>query len=284
MTVSEWIRNATLRLEAAGVESPRLEAQVLAGHVLLADRAWLVAHDDALFPDLAGETLLHRRENREPLAYIVGGREFYGRWFRVRPGVLIPRQDTEILVEVALEAIDALEERRDPDDFDALRILDIGVGSGAIAVTLKLERPETDVMAVDVSLAAISTARENAELLEANVEISASDLFGKLEEYRFDLVVSNPPYIAESETLSPEVAEHEPSMALFSGPTGLEIYRRLANEAKGRLTDSGSLIVEVGHTQAAAVKALFEEAGWTHLLTKQDLAGIDRVLAFRPLS
>ena len=280
MTVAEWIRYSAARLEAAGVESPRLEAEVLAGHVLLVDRTWLHAHADALFPDLAGEGLLQRREKQEPLAYIVGGREFYGRWFHVRPGVLIPRQETEILVELALQELDRLETERNLEDYDAIHVLDIGAGSGAIAITLKLERPEVEVTAIDVSLMALSASRENAENLDANVRFIASDLFSKLEEYQFDLIVSNPPYIGESESLPSEVADFEPAVALFAGPTGLELFERMARDAGPKLTAEGRIMVEVGYRQADRVKSIFESLGWRHVMSRDDLSGVERVLSF----
>jgi release factor glutamine methyltransferase len=268
MTVGEWLRHAEGRL--AAVESPRLEAQLLAGHVLLVERSWLLAHPEAEFPELAGEGLLQRREGQEPLAYILGRREFYGREFRVRPGVLIPRQDTEILLEAALEAT------------DAKRALDIGAGSGILAISLKLERPAMDVTGVDVSPQALEIAAENAEALGADIRLLRSDGFSELEGVKFDLIVSNPPYIADSEELMGEVRQYEPAQALFSGPTGLEFYERLARESGEYLAPGGRLLLEVGHTQAAAVRALFEAEGWRWRETRKDLSGIERVVAFEP--
>lgn len=271
MNVRDWIRSAAARLEALGVESPKLEAEVLAAHVLGVERVWLIAHPDAEFPDLAGEGLLQRREAREPLAYIVGWREFYGRRFQVRPGVLIPRQDTEILVETALRlAVNG-------------PVLDIGTGSGCIAITLKLEKPALEVVALDLSERALEVARSNAEALQADVQFVQSDLFDlyDLSDKRFELIATNPPYIAETETLAPEVKDHEPKEALFSGPTGLEFYERLAIEAPNHLKAGGALAMEVGYTQAAAVQKIFEDRGWRHEETLPDLAGHDRVVVVR---
>ncbi len=273
MTVIEWLQEAQARLASAGIESNRLEAQVLAMHVLLVDRSWLLAHPETEFPDLAGEGLLQRRERGEPLAYITGRREFYGREFSVRPGVLIPRQDTEILVETALAAMDWPNH-----EHGDVSILDLGVGSGAIAVTLKLERSHSTVTGIDISPLALEIAGDNARSLEADIRLLLSDGFSSIPNERFDLIVSNPPYIGNEEILDREVAEFEPAQALFSGPTGLEFYERLAREAGAHLVENGRLIVEVGHTQSNAVQALFESSGWKHQQTVRDLCGIERVV------
>jgi release factor glutamine methyltransferase len=294
--IANWLIQAENRLAAAGFESPRLQAQVLAAHVLLVDRSWLLSHPEAEFPDLAGEHLLQRRERHEPLAYIVGKREFYGREFVVRPGVLIPRQDTEILVETALEAIDELSrEARDSRSYQPdpstlqtanrklqtpLLVLDIGVGSGAIAVTLKLERPSVSVTGVDLSAQALQIADENAAALGADLRLLPSDGFEALRQEKFDVIVSNPPYIGQFESLPTEVSEFEPEIALISGPTGIEFYERLATEASAFLVPGGRLILEVGHTQASAVRELFARKGWTWRRTVRDLAGIERVVEF----
>ena len=273
MRLDEWLRHATTRLDLAGVDSPRLEAQVLAAHVLRVDRSWLLAYPEHDFNDLAGEGLLQRREGGEPLAYLVGHREFYGRKFGVDSSVLVPRQETEELAEAALE----LSSRQ------TRSILDVGTGSGVLAVTLKLERPEWDVTAVDVSPEALATASANARFHRAAVRFVLSDGFEALLGESFDLIVSNPPYIGDDEILASEVRDWEPSGALFAGPTGLEFYARLANEAAGYLSDGGLLLLEVGHTQAAAVVAMFEGAGWHHETTRRDLSGVERVVGFRPL-
>lgn len=275
MRLDEWLRNATTRLDLTGVDSPRLEAQVLAAHVLRVGRSWLIAHPDHDFPELAGEALLARRESREPLAYLVGYREFRGREFGVDPSVLIPRHETEELVEAALEH-EPRTTNREP------QVLDLGTGSGILAVTLKLERPDWNVTAVDVSPEALATASANARFHGANVRFLLSDGFEALLGESFDLIVSNPPYIGEDEELPPEIREWEPSTALFSGPTGLEFYALLANEAAAHLDDGGLLLLEIGHTQAKDVVALFEGAGWRHETTRRDLSGVERVVGFRP--
>ena len=265
MILLEWLEHASKRLAVAGIDSPSLEAQILAGHVLLKDRPWIVAHPDAEINVLAAESVLQRREGREPLAYILGWREFYGRRFRVRPGVLIPRQDTEILLETALELT-----KTGP-------VLDLGTGSGCLAATIKLERPDLIVHATDISDLALDVARENAENLGAQVEFVRSDGFEAISD-QYELIVTNPPYVADHEVLMPEVALHEPSNALYAGPTGLEFYMRLASEAGQHLLPNGILAMELGHTQAIAATRVFVEQGWHKVEIRKDLSGIDRVL------
>lgn len=268
-TTGEWVKHAEARLAAAGVESARLEAQVLAAHVLRVDRSWLLAHPEHEFPDLAGETLLQRREAGEPLAYLLGYREFFGRRFSVGPGVLVPRQDTEILVESALAAIDRV---------GAQTVLDVGTGSGVLPITLALERPGVSATGLDISPRALEFARRNGEDLGTRVRWLLSDALAAVAGETFDVIVSNPPYIADDEPLPVDVANHEPPEALFSGPTGLEFYERLAREAGAILAVGGAMLMEVGHTQAAAVRQLFEAHGWRHIATHPDLAGIARVV------
>ena len=259
------------RLGVAGVESPKTEAWMLAAHVLRVDRSWLLAHPDADFNELAGETLLQRREAGEPLAYIVGWREFYGRTFGVDPSVLIPRHETETLIEAALSL--------ESEEID--EVLDIGVGSGILAVTLKLERPRWKVTGVDISPDALTTASANARFLGASVRLVHSDLFEALPGESFDLIVSNPPYIGREEALPREVSEHEPPLALFASDGGLGVYRRLSAKAHRYLNDEGLLLLEVGYQQSAAVRELFSEAGWSYARSWNDLLGVERVLGFR---
>lgn len=270
MTVSEWSRFAAAQLAAIS-DSARLEAELLLARSLGVERSWLFAHPRDAAPE-AADALLARRLRREPLGYILGYREFYGRRFTVAPGVLIPRQDTEILVEAALDVPVPV----------AARVLDIGTGSGILAITLQRERPSWQITAVDISSAALEVARRNAEDLEADIELVQSDLFQALPPTRFDLIVSNPPYIGRDEPLEPEVKDHEPPEALFADEDGLAIYRRIAEDALEWLQPNGWLMLEMGHRQAGIVRALFEKEGWKHRGTRPDLSGIPRVVIFQP--
>lgn len=269
--VREWIRDAANRLSAAGFESANIEAQLLAAHVLLVDRAWLIAHAEDPFPELAGEAVLAARLGHTPLAYILGWREFYGRRFSVRSGVLIPRHETEILVEMAM----SLSLPR------SAMVLDLGTGSGIIAITLKLERPSWKVLASDISGKALEIARQNADDLGAELRFVESDGFDRLNSEQFDAIVTNPPYIGLDETLPDEVKLFEPEFALFSGPTGFEFYERIANEAPAYLRASGFLLMEVGYQQASKVADLFTTRGWAVAEIVHDLAGIARVVVCR---
>lgn len=267
-------------LERKGVESARLEAELLVAHALGIDRLRLfLSLDRPLVPaeiDRARDALV-RRGRREPAAYITGTREFYGRPFKVGPGVLVPRPETELLVDRAREIA---KER----GTGAQRIADVGTGSGCIAVTLALEIAGARVLALDVSAAAVLCARANADALGASVEIVEGEGLAELDRAasteRFDLVVSNPPYVGTDEraTLAPEVAEHEPAIALFAPEGDPDFWvRSLLDRARSVLAPGGKLLVELGHRQGAGALALARERG-LEARTHRDLAGIERVL------
>ena len=259
MQLNEWLTFASNRLKVAGVSSFKLEAQVLAAHAMLVDRTWVLTHPDHEVNDLALENLLQRRETGEPLAYILGYREFFSRRFRVDPNVLIPRQETEILVETALDV---------PDN--NLRVLDIGTGSGCIAITLKLERPNWDVWATDISSSALQIARENAETLGAEITFRHSDLLDQLEGEKFNIIVSNPPYIGRDEVIPMEVRNFEPYSALFAENEGLDIYQKLAVQVPNHLHPGGTLILEIGQDQGKLVSEMFRGSQVVKDLSKND--------------
>lgn len=264
MRLDEWLREAQRRLAAAGVPEPALDAQMLAACALGKDRAFVLAHPQQTVPSQADE-LLRRRAAREPLAYILGWREFYGRRFTVDRSVLIPRQETECLIDVCL----GLPLPAEAD------VLDLGTGSGCIAVTLALERPLWRVLASDVSMAALGVASANAARLGARVGFRYGDLFEPIRGMAFDLIVSNPPYVRPDEPLQPEIAEHEPAEALYSGQEGVEAYRRIASEAADLLRPGGWLVVELG--DASRARSVFERRGWS-VRVENDLGGLPRVL------
>ncbi len=274
------VRMAREFLERKGVESARLEAELLVAHALGLDRLQLFLQFDrpvgGTEVDRARD-LLVRRGRREPTAYIVGAREFYGRPFRVGPGVLVPRPETELLV-------DRVREIARTRGAGELRVADVGTGSGCIAVTIALEVEGARVLAVDASGAAVLCARENALGLGADVEVVEGDGPATLAEAgRFDLVVSNPPYVAreESGALAPEVREHEPELALFAPAGDPDFWvRTFLERSRDWLAPGGVLLVELGLGQAARVRALAERLGWTAAFHR-DLAGIERVLEAR---
>ncbi len=276
MTRVSTIRGA---LEASGLVP--LDAQILLAHAVGKDRAWLVAHaGDALACAEADRffALAKRRRAGEPVAYLTGMREFWGLPLAISSAVLIPRPETEALVELALSLLPADRE---------VRVLDLGTGSGAIALALAHERPRAHVLATDVSAAALAIAGENARRLKlGNVEFVQSDWYAGLPaaEYgsAFDLIASNPPYVA---ALDPHLAggdvRFEPSQALTPGPGGLEAIRAIVAGAPDRLVAGGTLAVEHGYDQADAVRALFDAAGFTAIVAARDLAGMARVVGGR---
>lgn len=273
--VAGLLDDATARIAAAlGLDrrEARLEARVLAAFAWNVAPAWLIAHDTdplAEAPIAAFDRLLVRRLAGEPIAYLTGTREFYGRPFRVSPDVLIPRPDTELLVELALAHMPA------DRPMDAL---DLGTGSGCIALTLALERPLAHVTAVDRSTEALQVARGNAEFLGARVEFLASRWFDALAGRRFGLIVSNPPYVPAADPhLTRGDVRFEPLGALVAGADGLDDLRHLIVAARAHLEPGGVLLLEHGHDQAQAVVALLQNSGYVHPQSWPDLAGILRV-------
>lgn len=281
MRLREWLAQAADRL-ASGPhpDRARRDAETLFLHHTGKSRAWLLTHLEDEFAGCGAmgyAALLDRRLGGEPIQYILGECEFYGMPFRVTPDVLIPRPETEHLVELALAALESTASCTTP------RILDVGTGSGAIAVALARALPSAQVTAVDLSSAALDVARSNAERNAVSVRFLEGDLIAPVADESFELIVSNPPYVPHSDRalISVEVREYEPSLALFGGADGLDIYRRLLPAAFAALVPSGSLLVEIGFTQAAAVEELFAAAGFEQIHITPDLQGIPRVIAAR---
>jgi release factor glutamine methyltransferase len=253
-------------LEDAKISAPRLNAEVLLAYAIGRDRTWLFAHSDEELREvwwIHYGRYLHQRMQGMPTQYITGRQEFYGREFRVTPDVLIPRPETEHLIEAAIPHAHG-------------RVLDIGTGTGAIAVTLALET-QAPVFATDISFAALGVARENARRLSAAVEFVQCDLGSAFGEGAFDLIVSNPPYVASGESLAREVRDHEPEIALFAGADGLDVYRRLIPEAARLVKPGGWLIMELASNTAHAVEEMLRPAGWRKIQLVADLAGLPRV-------
>jgi len=249
----------------------RIEIQMLLQHTLGVSRAHLLAHPEQALneaQETSYRTLLQRRLAGEPLAYILGEREFFGLSFKVTPATLIPRPDTELMVELALQRI--------PQHG---RMLDLGTGSGAIALSIAHARPDVEVTAVDASPEALEVARGNAQRLNiANARLLRSDWFSELAGERFDLIVSNPPYIAEDDAhLAQGDLRFEPRSALASGADGLDDIRRIVTDAKQHLPPGGWLLFEHGYDRAAEARRLLGKAGYGEVFSARDLAGIERV-------
>ena len=263
-------------LSQKGVENPRLEAEWLLCEALSLDRVGLYLNFDKPLtePELAlFRGMVVRRGKREPLQYILGSQEFMGLDYRVSPAVLIPRHDTEVLVTEGVKR-----------GASACSILDIGTGSGCVAIALSKGLPEAEVCSVDISAEALAVARENARLNEAQVEFFQGSIFEPFAGRRFDMVVSNPPYIRKAElaVLQQEVRGFEPQGALDGGADGLDFYRSITTQAPGYLNPGGWLLFEVGAGQAPDVLALLHTCGFTgECFTAPDPAGIERVVGGR---
>ena len=273
-TIGVAMTAAVERLTVAGVPEPRADTEVLLAHVLAASRAAVIARSrELLSPDAAAclEALVARRVAREPLHYLLGEREFWSLPFTVDPRVLIPRPETELIVETALAVAPA-----------ARRVLDLGSGSGAIAAVLARALRRAEVWASDVDRNALAVARVNLARHAPRVACVAGDAVAPFAADAFDLVVSNPPYVADAELagLEPEVRAHEPRRALAGGRDGLAIIRRLIGEVPRVLTAGGWLVMEVGAGQAAAVAALAAADGrWRSARRVRDHGGVERVVA-----
>ena len=268
--ISEALLDAQGRIDAR-------DAQVLLCHAMGRDATYVIAHPEApVRPEAraAYDALVERRSAGEPVAYLTGEREFYGRSFKVTPAVLIPRPETELLVDAALERI--------PPRAQA-RVLDLGTGSGCVAIAIASERPLSKVIAVDQSLEALAIARRNAVNLSiGNIAFVQGDWFTGLRKERFDLIVSNPPYIATGDPhLEQGDVRFEPRIALESGADGLDAIRAIIAGARGYLAAGGWLLLEHGHDQGAKVRALMRDATFKDVVSGHDLAGIERVTGGR---
>jgi release factor glutamine methyltransferase len=308
MDIRAALKEGMAQLRAAQIPSHTLAAELLLMHALGRDRAWMYSHPEESLDPAAAEkflALIARRAAGEPVQYLTGKQEFWGLEFEVTPAVLIPRPETEHVMEVALAR---LGERGIKIHMDTgaprekLQVADVGTGSGCLAVALAWELPHAEVFATDISAPALEVARRNAARhgVADRIHFVQCDLLSSLENTdlssvrtrhtvpasaqggsMFDLIVSNPPYIAhnEADLLQREVRDHEPHAALFGGPTGVEIYQRLIDQARGLLRDRGILVLELGHDSAEHVRRIFDaQPAWTNVAITMDLAGIPRVL------
>jgi release factor glutamine methyltransferase len=299
MDIRTALRTGIARLRDARVASYTLAAELLLLHVLQRDRAWLYAHpEESMNPaDVdAFQSLLARRANGEPTQHLTGKQEFWSLEFEVTPDVLIPRPETEHLIEVALDRLalrELLAGRPQKTAGDGFVIADIGTGSGCIAVTLAKELPLATIYATDISAAALAVARRNATRYSVadRIHFLESDLSQPLPQSalrqinsgvsNFDLLVSNPPYVPrrDASTLAPEVRDHEPAIALYGGEEGYELYASLVALAALHLKPGGIFVAELGHDSLPAVQPLLDSNHWTSVGITNDLAGIPRVIA-----
>ncbi len=275
VTVRDALNTATTWLTDAGIPNADVDARFLLAHAMGCEPSRLILmEDDEVHPDVfrAFDGYLASREKFQPVSQIVGGREFWGRWFSVTPDVLDPRPETESLIEVAL--------LQGPFQ----RVLDLGTGSGILAVTLAAEWLDARAIAIDISSEAIAVATKNAAAhnVADRVNLIVSNWFDAVAG-QFDLIVSNPPYIAAAEMagLSPDVRNWEPFLALTPGGVGLESYRTIASTLGEFLAEEGLALFEIGHAQAVDVVKIFQEAGFANVTVSRDLGGKDRVVAVK---
>lgn len=276
MTISEALKTAGETLAAADIAEPVREANSLLQFAIARDRAFTIAHPEYKLSEKEAElfeTSVARRSSREPYQHIVGRQEFYGLDFLVTPDVLIPRPETELIVERAIELI---------ADMPLPRFLDIGVGSGCISVAILKHCPKAFAVAVDISEPATELALQNAEMHDVanRLVIITSNVFDNVPEQKFDLIVSNPPYVPLGEYvgLQPEVRDHDPRIAVTDGSTGLTIIERIVAGAPKYLSSGGHLLVEIGHGQSDQVMALVDSRKWQNAKFIPDLQGIPRTL------
>jgi release factor glutamine methyltransferase len=291
MDIRTALKQGLAQLRSARVPSHTLAAELLLLHVLGRDRTWIYAHpEEEISPADVRRflELIARRSSGEPTQHLTGKQEFWGLEFEVTPDVLIPRPETEHVIEVALDRLAICEigaGRKQTFSGEGLEIADVGTGSGCIAVALAKELPGATIYATDISNAALAVARRNAarhsvsdriHFLESNLLDEASDL-----SLFFDLIVSNPPYIGrcEAATLMREVRDHEPEVALYGGEAGYEVYADLIAQSAAHMKPGGILVLELGHNSLPAVQPLLDTAAWTNVGVTNDLAGISRVIA-----
>lgn len=272
MTYRQLYEYGVEKLEEAGIEEAKLDARLLLEYICHTDRNMLLVHGDSERNEMEEQfyrMCIEKRATRIPLQHITGEQEFMGLTFRVNQHTLIPRQDTEILVEEGMRHM-----------YDGMRILDMCTGSGCILLSLLKYSNECEGMGVDISEEALKVARENAQRLGLKAEFVQGDLFGPVPEKKFDMIVSNPPYIetAVIETLMPEVREHEPMQALDGMEDGLFFYRKIVEKAPGFLTKGGWLLFEIGYNQGETVSKLMTEQGFKEVEVVKDYAGLDRVV------
>jgi release factor glutamine methyltransferase len=280
MNLREALKLAVAELRAANVPSPVLAAELLLMHVVSASRAWVYAHIDDPLDSAAAEqyrALIAKRATGTPTQYLTGIQEFWGMEIEVTPDVLIPRPETEHVVEVTLARLGQERSR------EALRVVDVGTGSGCIALALARELPGASIFATDISLRALAVARRNAahhDLADRIAFVEAS-LLAPFPPRSLDVVVSNPPYVSRKDaaSLAREVREHEPHLALFAGEKGMEVYPALIAEAGERLVAGGLLVLELGYDVSERVEALLDTDEWREINITSDLAGIPRVIA-----
>ena len=276
MTVAEGLRDGAKLLQENSIAEPDSEAVLLMGHALKRDRAFIYAHPEyrlSAVESILFKAVIRRRSSHEPFQYITGRQEFYGLEFYVTPDVLIPRPETEILIEAAIKQF------REQEQF---KFLEVGIGSGCISVSILANLPRATALGSDVSYKALVVAGNNAEAnrVSDRLELQISNVYESVDDREFDLIASNPPYVADPDlaTLQREVRDFEPRTALSGGPDGLDIVRRIIAEAPKLLKPNGMLMMEIGWDQSERVSKIFDAGSWKSIEMLPDLQGIPRIV------
>lgn len=277
MKAKEMLTWTEKQLSQAGIEEAAWESKILLEWIFGIDRTEYYMNPDQMLEKEAIarlKSVVEKRTQHVPLQYLMGSCEFMGYEFLVDDRVLIPRQDTECLVEEACHCLKSMQEKR---------VLDLCCGSGCIGISIKKLCPDAEVTLADISADALCVAKTNAEKLNAEVTFVQGDLFAPLADAVYDCIVSNPPYIAteEIETLMPEVRDHEPRLALDGSEDGLKFYRKIVADARAHLKEGGQLLFEIGMEQGGSLREIFEENGYIEIEIKKDLAGLNRIAAGR---
>ena len=279
MTVAEGLRDGAKLLQENTIAGPESEAVLLMGHALKRDRAFIYAHPEyrlSAVESILFKAVIRRRALHEPFQYIVGRQEFYGLEFYVTPDVLIPRPETEILVEAAIKEF---------QDHDDCKFLEVGVGSGCISVSILANLPNATALGGDVSYKALVVAGNNSKNNDVSerLELQLSNVFDSIDDREFDLIVSNPPYVSDADlgSLQREVRDFEPKAALSGGPDGLNIIRRIIEGAPKLLKPKGMLLMEIGWDQSERVESILAKLGWESIDMLPDLQGIPRIVVAR---
>ncbi len=272
MKIFEWIQEASEKLHEVAGESSRLEAQIILAFALGKSRSWILTHAHHTIDPISINKILSRRLQHEPLPYILGEKEFYGKMFHVNRSVLIPRQETEILVETILQT-----HKHQKD----ISLLDLCTGSGCISISIKLNQPYWNISGSDISIEALDTAKKNAAFHNTDIQFIHSNMFNHLPKQQYDIIVSNPPYICKTEVLDKQVSAFEPHTALYANNNGLEMYQIISNEAKFYLKPHGLLYLEIGYKQSERIIHEFQSKNWECLNIIKDLSGHQRVLVFK---
>lgn len=277
-TVKDLIKHGRQLLQNSGISTYKIDAEVLLAHTLNTDRYWLIMHLDFQVTDMVEDTyktLLQRRSKKEPVAYILGNKEFWGLDFMVNPTVLIPRPDSETLIELALKHV--------KDKNSTLKILDLGTGSGCLIISLLHKLSNSIGLGIDISPQALEIAivNSNKHNLTPRCTFLLSNWFQELNTQKFDLIITNPPYIEVASPLETDVADYEPPSALYGGIDGLNAYRQIAKSAGQYLQKDALIILEVGINQAPAVIEIFTQNGFALVGIANDLAGIERAICFK---